>query len=115
MSAIQCNGCTACCKRDVIVLRDGDDHDALRWHWVDGIEAGLRALDRKPNAECVYLGPHGCTIHERKPATCRAFDCRVLFLTTPKQQRRIRITQNPTLAQVYEAGKKRLGTLEVTP
>lgn len=108
-ASVPCNGCTACCRQDRIALNTqrGDDLQNYRWH----LELGQPVLDRKPNGECVYLGPRGCTIHDKAPDICRRFDCRILFLTTPKATRRIRVRQNPTMVQVYEAGKKRLGTL----
>lgn len=40
---------------------------------------GERVLARGANGDCVYLGPDGCRIHDRKPYECRAFDCRAYF------------------------------------
>jgi hypothetical protein len=108
-ASVPCNGCTACCRQDRIVLdaSRGDDLALYRWHY----ELGTPVLDRKESGECVYLGPKGCTIHRIAPDICRRFDCRILFVTTPKDVRRARVQQNPTMIQVYEAGKKRLRTL----
>jgi hypothetical protein len=33
-----------------------------------------------PDGKCIYLGDHGCSIHEHAPALCRAADCRTLAL-----------------------------------
>lgn len=110
-SDVPCGGCHACCKQDRVTLGPSDDLDSFKWH----LEFGRPTLDRKPNGECTYLTDRGCSIHGAQPDICRRFDCRVLFLTTPKTQRRIRVAQNPTMADVYSAGKKRLGTLEATP
>lgn len=104
---VPCGSCRACCKQDMVHLGPNDDHEAFAWH----LEAGKPTLNRKPNGECIYLTSGGCSVHESPPDICRRFDCRVLFLSTPKAQRRIRIAQNPTMASVYEAGKKRLETL----
>lgn len=104
---VPCNGCRACCKQDRIVLKEAEA-SAFRWHF----EGGQKVLDRKENGECVYLTPEGCAVHAAPPDVCRRFDCRVLFLLTPKDKRRIRIEQNPTMKDVYEAGKKRLSTLD---
>lgn len=106
-SSVPCNGCTACCKRDLIRLRPemGDDLSQYAHHMHDGY--GL-VLDHKPNGECIYLTARGCGIHGRAPFNCRAFDCRTLFRSTPKEQRRIRITENPTMRQVYDAARSRL-------
>lgn len=107
---VPCGSCSACCRRDVIELRPerGDDLARYRHHF----EAGRPVLDRKASGECVYLGTSGCTIHEAAPDICRRFDCRVLFLTTPKMRRRIRVQQNASMADVYYAGKLRAATLE---
>lgn len=37
---------------------------------------GVLMLAHKPNGECFYLGPSGCTIHDRAPTQCRTMDCR---------------------------------------
>lgn len=105
-ASVPCGSCRACCKQDVIALAPTDTHE--KWH----LESGRRVLDRKANGECVYLTDQGCSTHDNQPDICKRFDCRVLFLTTPKTQRRIRIQQNPTMREVYAAGKKRASTLE---
>ena len=103
---VPCGTCHACCERDRIVLRD-DEYERFAWHW-EGLQ---RVLDRKANGQCVYLTARGCAVHDNAPDICRRFDCRVLFLITPKSVRRQRIEQNPTMRGVYEAGKRRLQTL----
>jgi Fe-S-cluster containining protein len=35
-------------------------------------------LKSKPDGSCVYLGDQGCSIYERRPQMCRAFDCRLM-------------------------------------
>lgn len=105
-STVPCGSCVACCKRDRITLMP---EEAGRFHW--HFEGGQIVLDRKPNGECVYLDK-GCAVHDDQPTLCRQFDCRVLFLNTPKTKRKIRIQQNPTMAEVYRAGKSRLATME---
>lgn len=37
---------------------------------------GRQVLAHKLNGDCVYLGPGGCSIYDRRPILCRAFDCR---------------------------------------
>lgn len=106
---VPCGSCTACCKRDLVWLEPGDDAALYQTQQIDG----RIALAHKADGSCTYLGATGCSIHSTRPAICRRFDCRVLFMSTPKAQRRIRIEQNPTMRDVYEAGKVRAGTLEV--
>lgn len=104
---VPCGSCTSCCKQDKIVLKPGEE-GRFQWHR----EGNQLVLDRKPNGECINLTTKGCAVHAAPPDICRRFDCRVLFLTTPKTQRRIRITQNPTMRDVYDAGKLRVKTLQ---
>jgi hypothetical protein len=40
------------------------------------VEGGI-ILQSKPDGSCIYVGDKGCTIWDRRPAICRAFDCRV--------------------------------------
>ena len=107
-ASVPCGTCRACCKQDLVHLNhEKDNLSAFKWH----MEFGRHTLDRKPNGECIYLTERGCSVHDAPPDICKRMDCRVLFLTTPKAQRRIRIQQNPTMAAVYEAGKTRANTL----
>lgn len=107
---VPCRNCTACCERDIIALDpQRDDVASYRHH----IEAGRPVLDRKPNGQCTYLAPGGCSIHDRRPDICRRFDCRVLYLLTPRDRRRVRIAQNPSMRAVYAAGRARASSLQV--
>lgn len=105
---VPCGSCSACCKKDTIKLGPKDDLSLYKWH----LENGVPVLDRKANGECIYH-KNGCSIHASRPDVCKRFDCRVLFLITPKDKRRIRVQQNPTMRNVYDAGKRRLSTLEL--
>jgi Fe-S-cluster containining protein len=80
---IPCNGCRACCLHDMIPLMP--ERDDLIWtyeHEVIATAAGPTAvLQCGETGECIYLGRDGCTIHDRAPSICRAFDCREMFLS----------------------------------
>lgn len=104
---VPCGSCRACCKQDRIVLSEAES-DRFAWH----MEGADRVLDRKASGECIYLTARGCAVHGAPPDICARFDCRVLFLLTDKAKRRQRITENPTMREVYDAGKRRLETLE---
>ncbi len=111
---VPCNGCTACCSHDRVVLGPDDDPRAFRWH----VEDGYAVVDRRANGDCIYLSPAGCSIHGAAPMICRRMDCRVLYAITPPEVRRMREAQNPQMAEVYRAGAARLDTLEeesITP
>jgi Fe-S-cluster containining protein len=53
-----------------------------------GVSVAVAELNRRDNGECVYLGEEGCTIYQRRPAVCRSFDCRSLFLKQTRNERR---------------------------
>lgn len=74
---LRCGGCRRCCEGDTIVLRPekGDDVTAYRTNLIDGV----RVLKKK-GGNCIYLGPKGCRIYDRRPHDCRKFDCRAYFL-----------------------------------
>jgi hypothetical protein len=80
---VPCNGCTVCCQNELLFLHpeEGDvvaDYLTQRaWNPLTQ-QAGF-ALQQKPNGDCVYLGPSGCSIWERAPLICRHFDCRALL------------------------------------
>lgn len=91
-SIVPCNGCTACCRGELVVICEEIDGDPGKWDTVALAECGeagvlanemmhgfgdLRVL-RQVEGACVYLGDQGCTIYERRPAMCRSFDCRAM-------------------------------------
>jgi Fe-S-cluster containining protein len=121
---VPCKGCVSCCQHEAVVLQPakGDVvEDYL--HWVlDGpvVEAAamslginatkLPVLQRKPNGDCVYLGPKGCTIHERAPVMCRSFDCRIFYLKWKRSGgQRIDKVHQP----IIDAGHRRVDTLSL--
>jgi hypothetical protein len=63
--------------------------------------------------ECIYLGRDGCTIHDRAPAICRAFDCRDLFLNKTRAERLAMVKSGPVSNEVFSAGRKRFNTLDL--
>ena len=107
-SDVPCGDCRACCRHDRVILGPADDPRTYQWH----VEGGYAVLDRRTNGECVYLTETGCGIHDRAPAICRRFDCRVLVLTTDEAVMQRRVSENPQMAEVYAAGRSRAGTLK---
>lgn len=106
-SDVPCGSCTACCKSDRIILGPTDDRSRYAWHR----EGAHDVLDRKASGECVYLTVKGCGIHDHAPDICRRFDCRVLVQLTPPWRQGVRITENPSMFFVYQAGRQRQDTL----
>lgn len=84
-NAIPCDGCTACCKSEQVVLRPeaGDEIAAYEVEYIaSALYPGQRvpALKRDPRTgHCVYLVEGGCAIHGRAPWTCRRFHCARMF------------------------------------
>jgi Fe-S-cluster containining protein len=103
-SDVPCNGCTACCRGDLIVLHpeDGDDITAYETE---------RMLKRTAENNCIYLGPEGCTIHDRAPVICREFDCRRMFKMLSRKERRRAIKIGFMDQEVLAAGRERVHTL----
>jgi uncharacterized protein len=102
MIALDCAGCTACCRGDRISLTVEDDPSQY-----DTVVDGDRLVLRRVNGNCVYLGAEGCTIHGRAPALCKAFDCRLYFQMKSRQVRRAMTRQNPRSGEIFAAAKAR--------
>jgi len=104
---VPCNGCTRCCKGDAIrILRH---EDASQWHtephpWVKD----ALMLAHKPNGDCLYLGPEGCTIQAHKPQQCREMDCRRLAKNITYTQARKLAKKNQLHFGVWKKGRELL-------
>ncbi len=111
-----CNKCTECCKTNQGLFlhpEQGDEVDSYR-HWVLTDEAtGTIAwmLATEANGQCVYLGPSGCTIYNRRPLICRTFDCRKHYLILPRQDRDNLVKLGLSSRTVFDAGRARLKSL----
>lgn len=107
MTAINCNGCTACCHKDVVVLTPEEApryRSHLEWH--NGQQ--LHVLDRDAVGSCVYVAEDGCSIHGEAPGICRRMDCRDLYRSTTPHQREARVRQNVQMLHIYTAAAERL-------
>lgn len=113
---VPCNGCTACCQNDLLILHPelGDDPGQYETQRVRNPITGKmdHALQHKPGGGCIYLGAHGCTIWDRAPAICREFDCRRFFLRLGRQGRKRALRAGWADRDVLDAGHARLHTLE---
>jgi hypothetical protein len=99
---VECGSCRACCKGSMVILQPEDDRDSYQWVWFTptGKDERLPILAHQPNGDCVYLGPDGCTIHERHPVICRRFDCAEIYAAVKHL--------NPPLDGILTAGKRQL-------
>lgn len=79
-----CGACRQCCFHEHVFLHPerGDDPDAYRTKETFDPTVNMVRLElvKRADGSCTYLGPRGCTIHERAPSTCRKFDCKALYV-----------------------------------
>lgn len=109
---VPCDGCTLCCRRDMIVLMEGErpeDYEVEEIRTKTG--EVFHMVKKGPDGNCIYLGAEGCTIHDRAPALCKAFDCRLAYKIVPRRERRARLAMGIGDKAVMDAGRKRLHTL----
>jgi Fe-S-cluster containining protein len=59
-----------CCRAFDVELSREDIADGIEWE----IEAPY--LLARSHSGCTYLGDSGCTVYDKRPATCRKYDCR---------------------------------------
>jgi hypothetical protein len=78
-------------------------------HEVVATAAGPKAVLQRGKT----VGRDGCTIHDRAPAICRAFDCRHLFLSKTRAERLALAISGVVSNEVFSAGRKRLKTLDL--
>lgn len=110
---VPCNGCTACCRDEAILLCPDLGDNPQLYETIERTISGKPVLMiAQKDGHCVYLGDHGCTIRDYAPALCRAFDCRRNFLQYTRNERRRILKAGLANKEVFEAGRKRLHTLE---
>jgi uncharacterized protein len=112
-ATVPCGSCRRCCQKNSTVMllpQEGDDVQSYQHEIVDLPGAGRGAiLKRKDNGDCIYLGEHGCTIHDRAPVICRVFDCRNAYLNFvaehPRAERRKLIKLGYVDPEIFDQGK----------
>jgi Fe-S-cluster containining protein len=112
--SVPCGSCRACCRREIVILfpERGDDVASYEHEAIDLGGQIVSALRLKANGDCVYLDDaKGCTIHDRAPAVCKAFDCRQYFLGMTRADRRVTERQAKNKSQIFAAARERLFTL----
>ncbi len=107
---VPCNGCTACCRNQPVLLfpEHGDDPKRLSRHYAVG---PALVLEEAENGDCVYLEEGGCSVYEYRPVMCRAFDCRKHYLSFTRAERRRLVRDGASSEAVFDAGRSRLHTL----
>lgn len=101
-AAVPCGTCTLCCRNTWVILvpEMGDDPAQYQTVAIEGQSFLARTSDRA----CVYLGAAGCTIHDRAPYMCRAFDCREQYAQYNRQQRRELVKRGEIDGRVFKRG-----------
>ncbi len=117
---VPCNGCTECCKSGQGLFlhpEHGDVIESYRHRVITDQTTGnpVFLLATETNGHCVYLGPFGCTIYDRRPLLCRSFDCRQHYrqhyLMLPRQDRDNLVRLGMSSRAVFNAGRARLKSL----
>ena len=93
-----------CCRQQVVLLSEEDEPNMAAYDYRE--MGNLKVLNTKPNGDCAHLGTEGCTIYEKRPLVCRAYDCRMHFKSLAGRERRR--FANSALG---DEARKRLGTL----
>lgn len=75
---VPCGSCTACCVHGRVLLYPPIDQPQTYAHHRDA--DGSLVLERHPDGHCLYLHDGECLIYNRRPLTCRVFDCRALLV-----------------------------------
>lgn len=119
-AVVPCGKCQLCCKTLIVPLANEewqlfdtghpDDPTKPAWAWImdaAGVSHG-RALQRRANGDCVFLGPDGCTIHGRAPHVCKRFDCRELFLRSDRKGRKKAVKEGKLPKSLFDRGRELL-------
>lgn len=111
---VPCNGCRACCSQAVFLFpEEGDDPSQYETEAAVNPLSGKPSLmlRMRPNGDCHYLGPDGCTIYDRIPLMCRVFDCRRWFQKFTRHERRSMVRKGLLSQEILDAGRSRLPSL----
>jgi len=120
--AVPCGACSFCCRKEWVLLSP-EAGDVVELYETEAVFDPSRkrpgkALAHKPNGDCFYLGPGGCTIHSWRPSLCRSFDCRLYYLQELAKPRRERRREQETrfkAKELFEIGRALNAQFPVKP
>lgn len=85
--AVPCGDCRGCCTSSYFIHIDADETaslaavpDELKFP-IPGQVPGGAVLGYDRRGHCPMFDGRGCAIYERRPRTCRSYDCRVFTAT----------------------------------
>jgi uncharacterized protein len=112
--AVPCGVCTLCCRSGEAIVLHPEDGDVIEnyetevvWHPLTKDRA-ISILKQKPNGDCIYVGPFGCTIHAKRPLICREFDCRGFYEKMKGARGRKLVKQGLASQAVLDRGRELL-------
>jgi hypothetical protein len=85
------------------------------WAWVEHPKTGERlgrALQRRPDGACVYLGEKGCTIWDRAPHVCQVFSCADVVTRWNRNERRHMVNSGKLPKSLFIRGREILELYE---
>lgn len=77
-AVVDCGACTMCCREPQRVELTPDELAG------SGLRHDGRYLQRQPDGSCTHLVDGRCEVYERRPRSCRTFDCRALAVAMCK-------------------------------
>lgn len=80
---VDCGNCSACCYQLVLLT----ENDVRAIYDTEELAPGMFFLKRTVNGACIYLKDNKCSIHNRRPQVCRAFDCGLFYKYVKKSQK----------------------------
>lgn len=83
---VPCGQCNACCRSkyihaDLLPHELADFPEAVKVDMSASKRSSGWALPKKEDGSCVHLIEGKCSIYDRRPHSCRTYDCRLYLLT----------------------------------
>lgn len=100
-----------CCRNQVIALypEHGDAIGEYDTRVVPSpTEPGrlVAILKQREDGSCIYLGETGCTIYDKRPQICRAFDCGAFYRDTPRHERKRMVREGKATQVLFDRGRE---------
>lgn len=110
--SLPCDGCTACCRGEqLVVLFSDDDSRLLDRAVLKPNDTWIGWLRHNLNGDCAWLEAGRCAAYEFRPKVCRAFSCVGLWFGMPAGERLKMLRESLGVDEIYLAAVRlhRLG------